>query len=130
MEGFCDAAPIERVREFNFVPTPLRNVGLSGEEGDFYFKERFTQLKVEFEVQLWEEAKPNALIAEVFWGYEFKPKSGLIVTVCDRFASLKYSPSVVTCRETSDHSILEGFSTVQVFTILPTEVFGSHVVEA
>jgi hypothetical protein len=36
----------------------------------------------------------------------------------------------VTCRETSDHSILEGFPTVQVFSILPTEVFGRHVVQA
>ena len=36
----------------------------------------------------------------------------------------------LTCRETSNHSILEGFPTVQVFSILPTEVFGHHVVQA
>lgn len=33
----------------------------------------------------------------------------------------------MTCRETSDHLILEGFPTVQVFCILPTEVFGRNV---
>jgi len=37
---------------------------------------------------------------------------------------------VLTCRETSDHSILEGFPTVHVFSMLPTEVFGRHVVQA
>jgi hypothetical protein len=36
----------------------------------------------------------------------------------------------VTCRETSDHSILEGFPTIQVFSKLPTEVLGRHVVQA
>ncbi|WP_174263012.1 DUF3644 domain-containing protein [Desulfomicrobium baculatum] len=36
----------------------------------------------------------------------------------------------LTCRETSDHSILESFPTVQVFPILPTEMFWRHVVQA
>jgi type I restriction enzyme M protein len=38
-------------------------VGLPDDEDDFDFKERFTQLKSEFEEQLKEEAKLNALIA-------------------------------------------------------------------
>jgi abortive infection bacteriophage resistance protein len=41
-----------------------------------------------------------------------------------------YRLSGLTCRETSDHSILEGFPTVQVFSKLPTEVLGRHVVQA
>ena len=64
MKGFCNAAPIERVRELDYVLTPGRYVGLPDDEDDFDFKERFTQLKAEFEAQLKEEAKLNALIAE------------------------------------------------------------------
>jgi hypothetical protein len=36
----------------------------------------------------------------------------------------------MTCQETLNISIIEGFPTVQVFSILPTEVFGRHVVQA
>gem|GEM_PF-5908756 len=36
----------------------------------------------------------------------------------------------LTSRETSDHSIFEGFPKVQFFSILPAEVFGRHVVQA
>ncbi|MDO9582170.1 MAG: hypothetical protein Q7J24_03500 [Desulfomicrobium sp.] len=64
VKGFCNVDPIERVREFNYVLTPGRDVGLPDDEDDFDFKERFTQLKAEFEAQLWEEANLNALIAE------------------------------------------------------------------
>jgi type I restriction enzyme M protein len=64
VKGFCNAASIERVRELDYVLTPGRYVGLADEEDDFDFKERFTQLKAEFEAQLQEEAKLNALIAE------------------------------------------------------------------
>jgi len=39
-------------------------VGLADEEDDFDFKERFTRLKAEFEEQLKEETRLNALIAE------------------------------------------------------------------
>ena len=39
-------------------------VGLAEEDDDFDFKERFTQLKTEFEEQLKEEAKLNARIRE------------------------------------------------------------------
>jgi len=64
VKGFCNAAPIERVRELDYVLTPGRYVGLPDDEDDFDFKERFTQLKAEFEAQLQEEARLNALIAE------------------------------------------------------------------
>lgn len=64
VKGFCAAASIERVRELDYVLTPGRYVGLADEEDDFDFKERFTRLKAEFEEQLKEEAKLNALIAE------------------------------------------------------------------
>ncbi|SDB61720.1 type I restriction enzyme M protein [Desulfonatronum thiosulfatophilum] len=64
VKGFCNAASIERVRELDYVLTPGRYVGLPDDEEDFDFKERFTQLKAEFEAQLQEEAKLNALIAE------------------------------------------------------------------
>ena len=63
-ESSCNAAPIERMCELDYVLTPGRYVGLPDDEDDFDFKERFTQLKAEFEAQLQEEAKPNALIAE------------------------------------------------------------------
>jgi type I restriction enzyme M protein len=64
VKGFCNAAPIDRVRELDYVLTPGRYVGLPDDEDDFDFKERFTQLKAEFESQLQEETKLNALIAE------------------------------------------------------------------
>jgi type I restriction enzyme M protein len=64
VKGFCNAATIDRVRELDYVLTPGRYVGLPDDEDDFDFKERFTQLKAEFEAQLQEEAKLNAAIAE------------------------------------------------------------------
>ena len=64
VKGYCNSASIERVRELDYVLTPGRYVGLPEEEDDFDFKERFTQLKAEFEEQLKEEARLNALIAE------------------------------------------------------------------
>ncbi len=64
MKGFCCSAPLSRVKQLDYVLTPGRYVGLPDDEDDFDFKERFTQLKAEFEAQLQEEAKLNALIAE------------------------------------------------------------------
>ena len=64
VKGFCNSASIDRVRKLDYVLTPGRYVGLPDEEDDFDFKERFTELKTEFEEQLKEEAKLNALIAE------------------------------------------------------------------
>ncbi len=62
--GFCKSAPIERVKELDFVLTPGRYVGLPDEEDDFDFEERFTTLKAEFEEQLKEEAELNKAIME------------------------------------------------------------------
>jgi type I restriction enzyme M protein len=64
IKGFCNAAPIERVKELDYVLTPGRYVGLAEEADDFNFSERFTQLKAEFEEQLKEEAMLNQRIKE------------------------------------------------------------------
>ncbi|TGM63183.1 SAM-dependent DNA methyltransferase [Leptospira meyeri] len=64
IKGFCNVATLDRVRELDYVLTPGRYVGLPDEEDDFDFKERFTSLKAEFETQLEEEARLNALILE------------------------------------------------------------------
>ena len=63
VKGFCNAASIERVKELDYVLTPGRYVGLADEKDDFDFKERFTQLKTEFEEQLKEEAVLNERIS-------------------------------------------------------------------
>ncbi|MEW5894317.1 MAG: class I SAM-dependent DNA methyltransferase [Candidatus Omnitrophota bacterium] len=62
IKGFCSSAPIERVRELDFVLTPGRYVGLPEEKDDFDFKERFTALKKELVAQFKEEEKLNAVI--------------------------------------------------------------------
>jgi len=62
IKGFCNSTPIERVKELDYVLTPGRYVGLAEEEDDFDFKERFTQLKNEFEEQLKEERQLNERI--------------------------------------------------------------------
>jgi len=64
IKGFCNSATIERVSALDYVLTPGRYVGLPDEEDDFYFKERFTKLKGEFEEQLKEELKLNKKILE------------------------------------------------------------------
>ncbi|MEA1908391.1 MAG: class I SAM-dependent DNA methyltransferase [Euryarchaeota archaeon] len=64
VKGFCNSASIERVKELDYVLTPGRYVGLPDDEDEFDFKERFTQLKTEFEEQLKEEAELNRVILE------------------------------------------------------------------
>jgi type I restriction enzyme M protein len=64
IKGFCCAAPIERVKELDYVLTAGRYVGLPDEEDDFNFNERFSALKAEFAVQLNEEAELNKAIME------------------------------------------------------------------
>ncbi len=64
VKGFCNAAPIEQVKELDYVLTPGRYVGLAEEVDDFDFSERFTSLKAEFESQLKEEAELNQRILE------------------------------------------------------------------
>lgn len=62
IKGFCNATPIEKVKELDYVLTPGRYVGLEDNEDDFDFNERFTELKSEFEAQLKEEAILNKSI--------------------------------------------------------------------
>lgn len=61
---FCASAPIEKVKELDYVLSPGRFVGLPEEEDDFDFAERFTDLKAEFEEQLKEEEKLNKRISK------------------------------------------------------------------
>ncbi len=63
IKGFCNATPIEKVKELDYVLTPGRYVGLAEVEDDFDFVERFTSLKTEFEVQLKEETILNKRIS-------------------------------------------------------------------
>lgn len=61
--GFCMAAPINKVKELDYVLTPGRYVGLPDDEDDFDFTERFTALKAELDLQINEEAILNKVIA-------------------------------------------------------------------
>ena len=62
--GFCASVDISKVAELDYVLTPGRYVGLPEEDDDFNFAERFTALQAEFNEQLAEEARLNALIQE------------------------------------------------------------------
>jgi len=64
--GFCIAAPIERVRELDYVMTPGRYVGLPDDKDDFNFEERLSNLKNEFQNQLKEESDLNRKITKLF----------------------------------------------------------------
>ncbi|MDO9099082.1 MAG: N-6 DNA methylase, partial [Candidatus Methanoperedens sp.] len=72
VKGFCNSSSIERVRGLGYVLTPGRYVGLPDEEDDFDFNERFASLKAEFEAQLVEEEKLNAIIKENLGKIEVK----------------------------------------------------------
>ena len=62
--GFCAAAPIEKVKDLDYVLTPGRYVGLPDDEDDFDFAERFGSLKKELEAQFKEEDELNKKILE------------------------------------------------------------------
>lgn len=66
IKGFCNATPIEKVKELDYVLTSGRYVGLAETEDDFDFAERFTSLKAEFEAQLKEETILNKRISANF----------------------------------------------------------------
>ena len=72
IKGFCNSAPIERLRKLDYVLTPGRYVGLPDDEDDFDFNERFSKLKTEFGEQLKEEARLNKLILENLEKIEIK----------------------------------------------------------
>ncbi len=62
--GFCASVRLERIKQLDYVLTPGRYVGLSDDEDDFNFTERFNALRAEFEAQLVEEEKLNKAIVE------------------------------------------------------------------
>lgn len=62
--GYCASVAVDKVAELDYVLTPGRYVGLPEEEDDFNFEERFTSLKADFEAQLLEEERLNAIIKE------------------------------------------------------------------
>jgi len=64
VKGFCCSAPIERVKELDYVLTPGRYVGLPDEEDDFDFAERFASLQKELLEQFEEEKTLNKQIKE------------------------------------------------------------------
>lgn len=64
IKGLCKSASVEEVAKLDYVLTPGRYVGLEEVEDDFNFKERFTSLQAEFQVQLEEEAELNQRIIE------------------------------------------------------------------
>ncbi|MDD4029654.1 MAG: N-6 DNA methylase, partial [Caldisericia bacterium] len=64
IQGFCCSASLEKVKEFDYVLTPGRYVGIAEEEEDFDFNERFTKLRAELEEQMKEEERLNQMIKE------------------------------------------------------------------
>ena len=62
--GFCNATPVEKVRETDYALSPGRYVGLPDEEDDFDFGARFAELKAEFEAQMSEERQLNKRIVK------------------------------------------------------------------
>lgn len=62
--GFCNATPIEKVRELDYVLSPGRYVELPDEEDNFDFDARFAELKAEFETQIATERQLNKRIVK------------------------------------------------------------------
>ena len=60
--GFCNATPMEKVRETGCQLSPGRYVGLPDDEDDFDFDARFAELKAEFEAQIATERQLNKRI--------------------------------------------------------------------
>jgi type I restriction enzyme M protein len=62
--GFCASVDLDQVKKLDYVLTPGRYVGLSDDEDDFQFFEKFVTLKLELEEQLLEEVKLNSVILD------------------------------------------------------------------
>lgn len=70
--GFCTSAPVEKVKELDYILSPGRYVGIAETEDDFDFGERFAALKAEFEGQLKEEKELNKRILKNLGGIEYE----------------------------------------------------------
>ena len=64
VKGFCASVSLADVKAKDYVLTPGRYVGLTEEDDDFDFAERFASLQKEFAEQLEEEKRLNAAILE------------------------------------------------------------------
>ena len=62
IQGFCKSASLDEVKNLNYALTPGRYIGLPDDEEDFNFVERYTNLKMELESQMAEEAELNQRI--------------------------------------------------------------------
>jgi len=62
LAGFCKSVSFEEVKELNFAITPGRFVGLTDEEEDFNFGEKFEYLTAELKKQFREEDELNKKI--------------------------------------------------------------------
>ena len=65
VQGFCKSTTIEEVETLNYIITPGRYVGLSDEEEDFNFGERFNSIKTKLEKQISEETELNDSILKL-----------------------------------------------------------------
>ncbi|HXD77955.1 MAG TPA: class I SAM-dependent DNA methyltransferase [Puia sp.] len=60
--GFCKSVPLDDVKNLDYVLTPGRYIGLSDDEDDFDFNERFSKLKDELDAQMKAEVELNERI--------------------------------------------------------------------
>ena len=72
ISGFCNSAPLSKVKELDYVLSPGRYVGLPEEEDDFDFPERFKSLKSELAKQMKEEAVLNKRILKNLSGIDYE----------------------------------------------------------
>ncbi len=61
--GFCKSISVKEVKRLNYSLTPGRFVGLTDDDDDFNFEERFSSLTKEFEKQITEEHELNNQIS-------------------------------------------------------------------
>ena len=70
--GFCNSAPISKVKDLDYVLSPGRYVGLAKKQEDFDFHERFSSLKSELEQQIKQEALLNKRILKNLSRIDYK----------------------------------------------------------
>ena len=64
IKSFCKSATLDEIKTKNYVLTPGRYVGLEEVDDEFDFKDRFTELKKELQIQMKEEQQLNKTIDE------------------------------------------------------------------